>query len=744
MENVCGYVGRIRFRNNDNGYTVFTLDMDNGKKEMTCVGRFSYIEEGMNIRISGEEILHPTYGRQVDVRSYEVVPDTGVEAIKRYLSSGAVKGVGQALAKRITDRFADKTFDVIENEPERLAEIKGISERMAREIAVEYAKKRDMRDCMIFLSGLGISETDSIRIYNRYKDETYNIIKKNPYELADDIDGIGFKKADEIAMKSGFLEDSDFRIKSAVIYQLKTESERGSTCLPRSAVFEKIRSELGVTAESPDQEDSVISDLMIERKIVVKNILGTEMVFLAGLYYREMSAARKLFDISSSPVKKISSVAEKLDEIGRESGIVLEGLQREAVTGAAENGLLVITGGPGTGKTTAINAAIKLFDRARMNVVLAAPTGRAAKRMTQATGHEASTIHRLLEANGDPQAAGSIRFDRNEENPVEADVIIIDEMSMVDTYLFHALLAAVADGTRLILIGDRDQLPSVGPGNVLNDIIESGCFKVITLNRIFRQHGKSDIVLNAHMINEGKHITLDNRSDDFFFAGIRDEQKAFAYMTKLLKKSIPEYLHTDLSEIVVLTPTKKGNMGAKSLNRVFQEALNPQSPLKAEHEYRDTIFREGDKVMQIKNNYQLTWQIRGRDGFFVRSGEGIFNGETGIIRKINERFSLLEVEFDDGKRASYGFEELDQLELAYAITVHKSQGSEYGAVILALMHVPDALATRNILYTAVTRARSCVCIVGFRDEVFKMIDNNTRDDRFSGLKFQIREMFEKL
>ena len=625
----------------------------------------------------------------------------------------------------------------MEEEPERLAEIKGISEKKAREIARQMEEKRDVRKAMIFLQKYGISSALSVKIYNQYGERLYRIIEENPYQMTDEIQGVGFKIADEIAEKAGIHTDSDFRIRSGLFYALKQSMSEGHIYLPRLELFQRGAELLGVSAEAMERN---LMDLAMDRKIVLKE----DRVYCSQNYYLELNTAKMLHDLNVTADIADDTVMKKLADIEEETQTTLEDLQKEAVVQAVNHGLLVITGGPGTGKTTTINTLIHYFASEGLEILLAAPTGRAAKRMTEATGYEAQTIHRLLEISGVPEEeSAGYHFERNMENPLEADVIIIDEMSMVDLFLMHALLSAVSVGTRLIMVGDVNQLPSVGPGSVLRDIIHSECFPVVRLNKIFRQASESDIVVNAHKINEGQHVVLDNKSRDFFFLKRDDANVIISVVLTLVMKKMPKYVDAGMLDIQVLTPMRKGLLGVERLNTILQEYLNPRSPEKKEKEYGAGLFREGDKVMQIKNNYQIEWEIRGAYGIPVEKGVGVFNGDMGIVSEINEYAEQMTVVFDDNKYIEYSFKELEQLELAYAITIHKSQGSEYPAVVIPLLSGPRMLMSRNLLYTAITRARKCVTLVG-SDQVFQqMIDNEMEQKRYSTLKEQIQQWQEE-
>ena len=735
MEKISGYIDHIIFRNEENGYTVMVMICDG--EEVTCVGSLQYINEGELIEAEGTYTQHSTYGTQFKISSFELKAPEDEMAMERYLGSGAIKGIGSALAARIVRRFKGDTFRIMEEEPERLAEIKGISEKKAREIARQMEEKRDVRKAMIFLQKYGISSALSVKIYNQYGERLYRIIEENPYQMTDEIQGVGFKIADEIAEKAGIHTDSDFRIRSGLFYALKQSMSEGHIYLPRLELFQRGAELLGVSAEAMERN---LMDLAMDRKIVLKE----DRVYCSQNYYLELNTAKMLHDLNVTADIADDTVMKKLADIEAETQTTLEDLQKEAVVQAVNHGLLVITGGPGTGKTTTINTLIHYFASEGLEILLAAPTGRAAKRMTEATGYEAQTIHRLLEISGVPEEeSAGYHFERNMENPLEADVIIIDEMSMVDLFLMHALLSAVSVGTRLIMVGDENQLPSVGPGSVLRDIIHSECFPVVRLNKIFRQASESDIVVNAHKINEGHHVVLDNKSRDFFFLKRDDANVIISVVLTLVMKKMPKYVDAGMLDIQVLTPMRKGLLGVERLNTILQEYLNPRSPEKKEKEYGSGLFREGDKVMQIKNNYQIEWEIRGAYGIPVEKGVGVFNGDMGIVSEINEYAEQMTVVFDDNKYIEYSFKELEQLELAYAITIHKSQGSEYPAVVIPLLSGPRMLMSRNLLYTAITRARKCVTLVG-SDQVFQqMIDNEMEQKRYSTLKEQIQQWQEE-
>ena len=736
-ETIEGYVDHIIFQNRDNGYTVACLVSEG--EEITCVGTFRFLNEGETIRAKGVYTRHPSYGKQFSVSSYESVIPQDSLVMERYLGSGAIKGIGAALAARIVRKFGDDTLRIIEEEPERLAEVKGISERKAREIAEQVEEKADLRRAMMFLQQYGITQNLGMKIYRQYGQEMYGILKENPYKMAEDIPGVGFKIADEIAARIGIHTDSDYRIRSGILYILLQASGEGHVYLPKEVLLGRAKELLGVEQEYMEKH---LTDLAVDRKIVQKEEDGTVLVYPSYYYYLELNTARMLRELNVDCPEDEKLVQRRIAQIERETGTVLDDMQRRAVTEAAGRGLFILTGGPGTGKTTTINAIIRFFEGEGAQLRLAAPTGRAAKRMTEATGYEAQTIHRLLELSGMPEDGGderALRFERNSENPLEADVIIIDEMSMVDIHLMHSLLLAVTAGTRLILVGDENQLPSVGPGNVLRDIIRSGMFPVVELKKIFRQASESDIVVNAHKINRGEQVVLDNKSRDFFFLKRDNADIIIRVVIALIQDKLPGYVEAKPFDIQVLTPMRKGLLGVERLNQILQRYLNPPDPSKKEKEYGQGLFREGDKVMQVRNNYQLEWEVRGRYGIPVEKGVGVFNGDTGILKSINEFSETAEVEFEDGRCAEYSFKQLEELELAYAVTIHKSQGSEYPAVVMPVLSGPKMLLNRNLLYTAVTRARKCVTIVGSEETFREMIRNEKQQKRYSSLDVRLRE-----
>ena len=733
MEKLEGFVEHIIFRNSDNGYTV--MNMENDGEDLTCVGSFPVLHEGEYIEVEGEFTTHSVYGRQLKVSNFRLKEPESTDQMEKYLGSGAIKGIGPSLAARIVRRFKEDTFRIIEEEPERLAEVKGISMKMASQIASQVVSMRDQRQALMFLQQYSISMNLAIRIYKQYGNKIYEIVQTNPYKLAEDMSGIGFKTADEIAGKVGIEKDSRFRIQSGILYVLMLAAADGHTYLPIDILTRNARTLLLVTQEQVEDE---YMDLIVQRKLVRKDDNDEVRMYSSLFYTMESNIAVMLERLNLDVDVPEEDIDTELSEIEKETGIELDEMQANAVKGAVRNGLFILTGGPGTGKTTTINSMIHYFQREGLEIQLAAPTGRAAKRMSEMTGKQARTIHRMLELSGDVEHSDG--FGRNEDNPLETDVIIIDEMSMVDVSLMHSLLKAIVPGTRLILVGDTNQLPSVGPGAVLKDIIESEEITTVTLSKIFRQAKESDIIVNAHKINNGEKVVLDNKSRDFFFLKRYDTDKIINVTLQLVYEKMPKYVDATPFEVQVLTPTRKGNLGVDNLNKILQRYINPPDNSKREKEHGDRIFREGDKVMQTKNNYQMEWEIVGKYGIPIETGLGVFNGDMGIIRKINSFSETMTIEFDDGKVVEYEFKLLDDLEHAYAITIHKSQGSEYPAVVIPLLGGPRMLLNRNLLYTAITRAKKCVVLVG-SDETFEEMENNImQQKRYSGLTERIIEL----
>ena len=743
METVSGYIDHITFQNKENGYTVMSVMTEKGS--IVCVGPAGGFDEGETVEVEGEYTEHPTYGKQLKIFSVRPVAPTDRVSVLRYLGSGAIKGVGPKLAERIVERFGEDTMRIMEEEPERLAEIKGISGRMARAITDQMLEKKEQRSLLIFVQQYGLSRNLTLKLIERYGDEVYSVLKSNPYRMVEEIPSVGFRTADEIAAKSGIVADSEYRVRSCLIYVLKLFAAEGHCFAPHDEVVSETVKLLGLEEESGHAiTEECIRGLSADRQIVLRNDLGGRINIYLEYYDRvEKECARLLLELKKGFKPAEGYASEKLPAEG--DGIELDGLQKKAVDECLKNGVFILSGGPGTGKTTTINTIIAELEDAGENFVLAAPTGRAAKRMTEATSFEAQTIHRLLEINGEVSEGGGPNiFSRNRENPLETDTVIVDEASMLDISLLKSLLEAMVPGMRLILVGDVDQLPSVGPGQVLRDIMESGSFSCVKLDRVFRQAGESHIVSYAHMINEGKHIDLSVKYPDFFLLEKESIKLVHGYLAALCKDVIPRKLGLDGNDVQVLTPMRKGPLGVEGLNRMLQEQLNPPKPSLEEIVYGDTVFREGDKIMQIRNDYNIEWEIRGDYDVSIKEGKGIFNGDVGVIKNINKEYRLVEVLFDDGRLVYYSADKLEELELSYAATIHKSQGSEYPVVILPILDGPRMLFNRNLLYTAVTRAKQCVIIVGSGQKVLEMIDTDSELHRYTSLRQRLIELEEVL
>ena len=720
----------IVFRNDQNGFTVATVKPD-GSRELAAVGIMPFLAAGERAAFEGELVEHREYGMQIKVTSYEsLLPET-LSDIEKYLSAGLVKGVGPATAKLIVKHFGNETLDIMEAHPERLTEIPGIGPKRARLIGESFAENIGMRNTMMFLQSLGVTTGLSSRICSKFGEMTESVVKSNPYRLADEVDGVGFRTADQIAFSLGFTRESRVRLLSGIRYVLnEAVGGEGHVYLP---IAELMRRSIEILGADEAPVMNALEELMMDRRVVAIEISGETCIYLPRLYEAEKETALRVKTLlAAKPRTKLDpDRAEKLiDKYERDTGVSLCAEQREAVLAAAFNGVTVITGGPGTGKTTSIRCLITLMEQSG-KIELCAPTGRAAKRMTEATGRPARTIHRMLEYAGDDEG-----FGRDHDNPVDADAIICDETSMVDIFLMRALLRAVRPGARLVLVGDSDQLPSVGAGNVLKDLIESDVVPVVKLTEIFRQAARSNIVMNAHRINKGEYPVIVNKDTDFFLERKNTAQEAAASVLALVKNRLPKYLNVDgLKDIQVMAPMKKGGVGVFELNRLLQQELNPAKPGRYELHRGDVIFRMGDKVMQIKNNYDIEWTKDGEDG------TGVFNGDIGYITHVDREGASMTVEFDDGREVQYeSGPQLDELELAYCMSVHKSQGSEFEAVVLPIVSGPPMLMTRNLLYTAVTRAKRLVVIVGRMECVARMVDNNHIDQRYSALELRLREI----
>lgn len=725
---ITGNVYEIIYSNNENGYTVCEIDSPTDGL-FTATGYMPYISEGESISLTGVWAIHPDYGEQLRVTYYETVLPTDEASILDYLSSGIVNGVRAATAKKIVDRFGASSLDIMLSEPLRLAEIKGISEARAQKIGESYLELQSMQGLLMFLRQYGISNNLAFKVHQTLGSTALEQIKENPYILSDRVDGISFKTADSIAHLRGIPKNSPLRIRSGIKYIMETLAyNQGHTYLPKAMLISSIISKLGITSE---EAENGITSLEITHELYSDTIYGEDACYLASYYTAENYVARRLAALSLYPQSyKLTDkeTAEIISEAEASSQIELDSVQRSAVYAAVNYGLVVLTGGPGTGKTTTINTIIKALSAMQLSIALTAPTGRASKRMSQVTGREAKTLHRLLGVK--PGNDADIKmFAYNESNPLSFDVIIVDEVSMVDINLMHSLLRAIKRGAKLILAGDSDQLPSVGPGNVLHDIINSDLVPVIRLTRIFRQAEESLIVVNAHKINSGKMPEIKNRDTDFFFLNRASSELAFATLVDLYRSRLPKsYSVNPVSSIQVLSPSKKGITGSINLNHELQNALNPPDMLKQEYVFGKTIFRVGDKVMQIKNDYDIVWTAQ--DG---ESGTGIFNGDMGIIDSISVKDRTMTIIFDDDKETEYSFNDLDKLDLAYAITVHKSQGSEFPIVLIPVCRYAPMLMCRNLLYTAVTRAKNMVVLVGSESALKTMIQNNDEKKRYTGL-----------
>ncbi len=744
-----GYIRKIIYQNDDNGYSVFVVEETEGDE--VFVGTAAGIAEGMYIQADGEYVHHQQYDIQFKMNSFELSMPDDIEGIERFLGSGAIKGIGEALAKRIIKKFKSDTLRIIDEEPERLAEVKGISETAAERIALYYQENRSFRNVVMFFSGYGISTKLAIKIYKEFGDTVYQVVRKNPYEIADRVEGVGFKKADEIAMKSGIQMNSEFRVKSAVLYQLRQFQEEGHMYVPEEMLTNStyhLLTDDSMDFESfSDELHNSIMALEMDSKVVVKKVCSENAVYLRRNYYVENASAEKLMDLKMKFEIDENALDKAVEHIEKNENITLEPEQKTAIENSIRSGVAVITGGPGTGKTTIIRAVIEYFIGAGIVTLIAAPTGRAAKRINESTGYEAKTIHRMLEFSGIPAPDGKgtiYSFVRNEENPLECGAVIIDEASMIDSMLFLNLLKAIPDGTRLVLVGDTDQLPSVGAGNVLADIISSECFSVTKLNRIFRQGEESSIVGNAHKIRNGEHLEVNNNSSDFFFFPSIDAAEITEIVKSLIKTRIPNYFHIPQQDIQVMTPMRKYALGVEELNKKLQQELNPEAAAKAEKRFGDIIFREGDKIMQIRNNYKQEWHIENKDGIITDEGVGVFNGDMGVIKKINDFDEKVIILFDDGRVSEYSYNSLDELEHAFAITIHKSQGSEYPAVIIPLLGGPPKLLNRNLIYTAITRARKIVAIVGDYRRVNEMIDNINEQKRYTSFDIRLVEIEKRI
>ena len=733
MEEKKGVLTEIIFHNEENGYTVGVFETE--EEYFTCVGCIAEPRKGATYRLTGEFRVHPGYGEQFSFTACEEVMPEGTDEIRAFLASGTVKGIGPKTAALIVEKFGEDTLRIMEESPERLTEISGIGEKKAKQIGESYAVRREFAGVSLHFQKYGITSDRAYKLYRAYGAEAVALIEENPYRLVDEVYGFGFKRADAIAEKLGIEKESPFRISSGITYALWFYAGEGSAYVPLDELCEKVSELLDV---APDKVRDMVVTMAFEGKVQIDTVAGVTSVYLFLFYEAEQRVCRNLHLIKNVRIKPLKADPDSMIAMTeREKGITLSERQKEAVKNSITGGFSVITGGPGTGKTTIINTIINIFEYSGLKTAIAAPTGRAAKRITETSGRYASTVHRLLEYYYN-DATEEMVFGCNDENRLEYDAVIVDEASMIDILLMKALTDAIAPGTRFIMVGDADQLPSVGAGNVLADIIESDYANTSRLTEIFRQAGESLIVVNAHRINKGEYPSYNEKDKDFFFMERRREQDVSELIRDLVTRRLKTY-YDDLDpvrDIQVLTPAKKGVLGSVALNRMLQEALNPSAPGVPEKKYGEKIFRAGDKVMQIRNNYQIGWKSR-RD---FSEGEGIFNGDVGFIQSIDKESGILSVMFDEDKIAEYDFSMLDELELAYAVTVHKSQGSEFPVVVMPVMWFPPVLATRNLLYTAVTRGKRAVVLCGSEERIRAMVDNNRISLRYSGLKSRLSDM----
>lgn len=726
-----GVIEEIKFRNESNGYTVGKLITSDG--DITIVGYAAIINIDETVSLEGEIIYHKKYGEQFSFSSIHTVTPSTLKGIENYLSSGLIPNIGPKTAKKIVDKFGLDSLDIIQYNPERLREIEGIGEKKLKRIIEAYDEQRELRDIMVYLQQYDITVNHGIKIYKKYGSETIKVINENPYKLSEDIHGIGFKTADNIANKMGISINSPYRLEAGLKYVIMDFAGEGHCYVPKEELLAKA-SQLLNTEESL-LEDS-IRELALKNSFYILNTGEEINIYYTPYHIAENNVAKKIVELSRVEFDELNlDVDKEIMRFEKHNNIEFGNKQKLAIQESLENGFLIITGGPGTGKTTTINAIINICEDLGLEVVLAAPTGRAAKRMTETTGKEAKTIHRLLEISFVEENTG---FNKDEDSPIEADVIIIDEASMIDILLMNSLVKAIAPGTRVILVGDIDQLPSVGPGNVLKDIINSGTIKVIMLDEIFRQAEESMIIVNAHRVNSGEKPLLNEKDKDFFFIKSIPSE-IVKNIIELNSERLPTFYNLDpIKDIQVLTPMKKGEVGIHSLNKYIQEALNPKSSAKSEKQIGEDIFRVGDKVMQIKNNYKLEWKIF-NNNIEVESGEGVFNGDFGYIIDIDKEDGILKVIFDDEKVVEYDFKQIDELKLAYATTVHKAQGSEFPVVIMPIASGPPMLLTRNLFYTAITRAKKLVVLVGEEKYMYMMIRNNIIANRYSSLDRKIKD-----
>ncbi len=734
MDEIEVYADETVFRNDDNGYTV--LVVKSGKTRVSAVGIMPPIAPGEKLKITGDWVEHPIYGKQIKVSSCEIEKPTTLSGIEKYLSSGMIRGIGPATAKVLIKAFGEETLDVLYSDPERLLDVPGIGPKRAKMIMESYAEQAQQREAMVFLQSYGVTPNLAVKIFKQYGENVKQVIRQNPYRLVEDIEGVGFKTADRIAASLGIENDSEHRLCAGVKHTLQEATGGTGHCyLPREVLSAYAQQLLG---NEPELIEHTIDDMILSRRLIAQMLPGEGedivAVYLPQTYHAEVDVARRLREmIDAMPSTMATDLSAQIDELERMEGVTFHPQQRHAIETAVKSGMTVITGGPGTGKTTIIKCIIRLLSVSG-EIALAAPTGRAAKRMSEACGMEAKTLHRLLEYGGEEGD-----FARTQDNPLEMDTLIIDEMSMVDIFLMRSVLRALVPGTRLIMVGDSDQLPSVGAGNVLRDILDSGTIPAVELTEIFRQDEKSMIVYNAHRINHGEAPRLNAKGSDFFFERAASPTDAAQKIVALCADRLPKFLGLDpVKQMQVLSPTKKGECGVWMLNQMLQSQFNPSASHKSERVRGDTTFREGDKVMQTRNNYQLKWK---KEGVFAwEEGQGVFNGDIGFITAIDTQERTVEVQFDDDRIATYEGGDIDDLELAYCISVHKSQGSEFPVVVMPAVGGPPMLLTRNLLYTAVTRARRMVMIVGREAAIDQMIRNANTRKRYSALCWRLTEL----
>ncbi|AOY54944.1 ATP-dependent RecD-like DNA helicase [Clostridium perfringens] len=735
MEALNGIVESIVFKSSDTGYTVIKFRENNIIH--TAVGVLPHVKEGQNLKITGSWVNHSQFGKQFKVEECEEILPTSKDGIEKYLSSGIIQGIGPVTAKKIVNKFGEDTLNILDNNIERLKEIEGIGKKKLETIIESYREQRELKNITIFLQTHGLSVNQCLKIYKKYGASSVDTVKNNPYILCDEISGIGFKTSDKIARSLGIEIDSPFRIQSGIRYVINEFCANGHTFMPKDELIKEASNVLTVSGDIIEEN---IKNAALDRKIKLERVNDKEGVFTIPNYYCELGITNRILTLAISNFQDISvDVDHLILQFEKKNNITFAESQKDAIISAFQNGIEIITGGPGTGKTTIIKCIIEIFETCGLKVLLGAPTGRAAKRMSESTGKEATTIHRMLDM-GVFEKEESVFVTNAEEHSLEADVVIIDEASMIDITLMNALLKSIKVGTRLIIVGDVDQLPSVGAGNVLNDFIESGFTKVVRLKEIFRQGKESMIVVNAHKINKGEMPKLNEKGTDFFFIRNDIQEGILNTIIDLINTRLPKFNSNwdKLKSIQVLVPMKKGVLGVTNLNERIQNVLNPKAPYKKEKEFRSMVFREGDKVMQIKNNYSLKWtRIAGKG---EHEGLGVFNGDMGFIESIDLEGKKLSIIFDDERRVIYDFMYLDELDLAYAITIHKSQGSEFPVVIIPAYMGAPLLMNRNLLYTGITRAKEMVVVVGIPKALKYMVDNTRSMERYSSLNWRIKEV----